>query len=804
MKYIFRWLNQRCDLSICAIFVGPLILFGPMLFTGKALFWGTPLLQFTPWRALAWEILKTGQIPLWNPLIGMGAPLIANYQSALFYPPNWLLIPLAAIGDAPLIAWGQTLLVMLHLIWAGMGMRLLGKRLGLNRLAQAVSGVAYSMSGYLVGRAGFLSINAAAAWLPWIIYLVTVLVEDQAGAHCRFPFLLTRNMIYLILGFGMLLLAGHAQTAWYIILLSIGWTFLWGWIQKQRGWAWLGRNLLRVGAAILCGAGLAAVQLLPTAEYLMQSQRASAVSYELAMTYSFWPWRFLTLLAPDLFGNPAHGDYWGYGNYWEDAVYIGLAPFLLAAAAIFRYLSIKIRKRSCDLQIFNHQLFAFLMAVIFLAFVLAIGNNTPIFPFLYRYVPTFDMFQAPTRLTILAIFAMALLAGYGVNILSRPEGRALYWARLGIAGTFAILIGVGLVLLFLKDIKPSFIRATALMGLWGLGFGFLYLFAPKRNGKEKQSLWEYCVAGMVICDLVVAHAGLNPAAPADLYDDSKDYSTTNDLVDSHRIYMSADDEYDLKFSQFFKFKTFHIDKAWIMIRDIYLPNTSILNHVSSANNFDPLVPERYSKWMDMLNDAAPEDLKIFLSMMDVSVLEKYNPKEHHLVDFETVSGASRLQWSDCVIEASNGEDALKKVVEGVKSRIPDKNPLIVVEGFLSGDSQDVCLSADHETNLRILAESPNLVTIDTRTGKDGWLLLADTWYPGWEARIDGVLAPVHRGNYLFRTVHLPAGNHRVVFEYRPKSFYSGALITSLILVYLLCSAIYEKSQTISPEREIRP
>jgi hypothetical protein len=81
--------------------------------------------------------------------------------------------------------------------------------------------------------------------------------------------------------------------------------------------------------AILCGAGLAAIQLIPTAEYLMQSQRASAVSYDLAMTYSFWPWRFLSLLAPDLFGNPAIGDYWGYGNYWEDAVYIGLAPFLL-------------------------------------------------------------------------------------------------------------------------------------------------------------------------------------------------------------------------------------------------------------------------------------------------------------------------------------------------------------------------------------------------------------------------------------------------------------------------------------------
>jgi len=789
MKYVFSWLNRRCDFSVCAMFVGPLILFGPMLFTGKALFWGTPLLQFTPWRSLAWEILKTGQIPLWNSLIGMGAPLIANYQSALFYPPNWLLIPLAAIGDAPLIAWGQTLLVMLHLIWAGLGMRLLGKQLGLNRLAQAVSGIAYSMSGYLVGRAGFLSINAAAAWLPWIIYLITVLDEDRVGVQRRFPFI-TRNMIYLILGLGMLLLAGHAQTAWYSILLATGWACLWGWI--QRGWAGLGRNLLRVGVAILCGAGLAAIQLIPTAEYLMQSQRASAVSYDLAMTYSFWPWRFLSLLAPDLFGNPAIGDYWGYGNYWEDAVYIGLAPFLLAAAAVFRYLSIKIKKRSCDLQIFKHQLIGFLVAVILLAFVLALGKNTPIFPFLYRYVPTFDMFQAPTRLTILAVFAIALLAGYGVNILSRPEGRALYWARLNIAGTFAILLGVGLVWIFVKDIKPSFIRATALMGLWGLVFGFLCLFAPKRDGQERQSLWGYCVVGMVICDLTVAHFGLNPAAPIDLYDDSKDYSTINDLVDDHRIYMSADDEYDLKFSQFFKFKTFHIDKEWITIRDIYLPNTSILNHVSSANNFDPLVPDRYSKWMDVLNGATYEELKVYLSMMDVGVLEKYNPMKRYLVEFETIPGASRLQWSECMIEATDGDDALRKIIEGAKNRVSVKKTSVIIEGFLADTSQDICSFADHGTNLKISVNKSNLVIIDARTGKDGWLLLADMWYPGWEARIDGVSTPVYRGNYLFRAVHLPAGNHRIVFEYRSQSFYSGALITLLILVYLLCSAIYEK------------
>src|SRR3972149_10789228 len=104
-------------------FITPFILFSPLLFTGKALFWGTPSLQFVPWRAWAWEVLQQGHLPLWNPLLGMGAPLVANYQSALFYPPNWLL----AVFDP---AWGQGLLVLLHLLWAGLGMARLAPGVG--------------------------------------------------------------------------------------------------------------------------------------------------------------------------------------------------------------------------------------------------------------------------------------------------------------------------------------------------------------------------------------------------------------------------------------------------------------------------------------------------------------------------------------------------------------------------------------------------------------------------------------------------------------------------------------------------
>jgi hypothetical protein len=66
----------------------------------------------------------------------------------------------------------------------------------------------------------------------------------------------------------------------------------------------------------------------------MNTARAATVEPELAMTYSFWPWRALGLLLPDLFGNPSRGNYWGYANFWEDAIYIGIITLIFAILGI--------------------------------------------------------------------------------------------------------------------------------------------------------------------------------------------------------------------------------------------------------------------------------------------------------------------------------------------------------------------------------------------------------------------------------------------------------------------------------------
>jgi hypothetical protein len=798
------------------VLVAPFILFLPIWLTGKALFWGTPFLQFLPWWNYAWESLRSGSLPLWNSQLGMGAPLIANYQSALFYPPNWLNFGLAAAGSLPLLAWGQALLVALHLAWAGLGMILLARRLGLGVLAQTISGLAFGLSGYLVSRAGFLSITSAVAWLPWILLFTTSLINGQAG-----------RFIGLVLCLTMQLLAGHAQTAWYTWLLVVLWVGYWSWVNahsnevRKRGQilAAMGRAWLRLALAIVLALGLSAVQLLPTLEYLGQSQRASAVDYEQAMTYSFWPWRLLTLLAPGLFGNPVQGNYWGYGNYWEDALYVGVLPFLLAVAAMWKFWIGKFRNRGSPKDdiadaVPDHKpspkgiqpaAILFLSLLLPLSIILALGKNTPLFPWLYRHVPTFAMFQAPARYLIWAEFALALLAGLGAERWCRPQKRALYWTRLGTAGAFAITLGAGLAWLlmvrtqFLPAIALSFIGGTALAGLWALGAGVLSLTAPHAPGQgaplDERGLigrvpwWSWAVALFVAADLLYAGWGLNPGVDLSLYSvQPAGVDQVQKLADGHRLYLSEADEQTLKFIRFFRFDTFSPPGGWAVLRDALLPDSTLFDAISSANNFDPLVPARYARWMQALAGLDDINRRRLLDLMDVRVEDHLTPGQPVQVRFDVrTSTPARWRFVACELPVRDPEQAWQQVLAGGV----DFERQVILETPLRSNSTDCNTTAS--VVLTPTGVSPNFLSLRLSASSSGWLVLSDVWYPGWQAWVDGQPVPILHANYLFRTVQVAAGEHVVTFIYRPLSFWLGLVVSSIAWFALIVTFIKVKS-----------
>jgi uncharacterized membrane protein YfhO len=81
------------------------------------------------------------------------------------------------------------------------------------------------------------------------------------------------------------------------------------------------------------------------------------------------------------------------------------------------------------------------------------------------------------------------------------------------------------------------------------------------------------------------------------------------------------------------------------------------------------------------------------------------------------------------------------------------------------------------------------VVLQAQTARAGFLVLADTWYPGWSATVDDQNVPIARADYIFRAVPLAPGAHTIVFEYRPESFGWGAAISGLAVIGLVAGLV---------------
>jgi hypothetical protein len=79
---------------------------------------------------------------------------------------------------------------------------------------------------------------------------------------------------------------------------------------------------------------------------------------------------------------------------------------------------------------------------------------------------------------------------------------------------------------------------------------------------------------------------------------------------------------------------------------------------------------------------------------------------------------------------------------------------------------------------RLAEDAPERVVAELTANYTGLLVLTDLFYPGWIAEEDGKRLPILRADGFFRAVALPAGTHRVVFRYRPLSFYAGAAVSA--------------------------
>jgi hypothetical protein len=462
------------------------------------------------------------------------------------------------------------------------------------------------------------------------------------------------------------------------------------------------------------------------------------------------------------------GDYWGYGNYWEDAFYIGVLPLLMAVSATLRAgrLGPQLGKTR-----------TFLLAAAAIAFLLALGANTPVFPFLFRTVPFFDIFNAPTRFNLIATFSLALLGGIGAELWSRPAGRALYWTRLGTAAAGGVMVLGIAAAIAPTGLRESFGRSFALTGWWLLVAGALALLWPSRTSLR----WLVVVAVVVSLDLVVAGSGLNPTASAAIYQNTTALAARTG--DGHRLFLFPEAERVLKFDRTHRFDSFQSEIDPWLIRESGLPNTTMLDGLPSANNFDPLLPARTVDWMAALvvSPHAGQDAR--LRLMDVGWVGSDVGMQAPWVTYRRVRGAQRARMvpHPQAVAVQDRASALQMLetpgFDPSRTVVVEAPPgVALLEG--GGGAAEVLDGSD-----------PTRVEVKVETTGGGWLLLSDIWFPGWSVTIDGIPADAYPADGAFRAVWAPPGSSTVIWRYRPASFTIGVVVSAvsfLLLFGVIC------------------
>ena len=381
-----------------------LVFFAPVIFSNRLLAPGDGIIYFVPNFAAARVF--------WDSTIWGGFPAVGDAQLMLWYPPAMVC---SLFGTT-----GYQLFVLMAFVLASSFSYGYVFTLTRSRLAAAVSGCIYGLSGFMLAHIGHAALIHAAAWLPLVVWSFSNLQRLKVS---RFWF------IVAALAIACAALAGHPQIFVYTSLLAGAFVLTTGWHAPLGRWRYYGLSAL----VYVLGVGIAALQLWPTSELTKLSWRA-ALSFEEFAAYALRLRQVAVLLFPFLYGGapatfygtayfgawPSSADGWGAG---ELSGYMGLLSLMLA------FIGFIVHRRTTNAR--------FWLGIAAIAFLLTLGAATPLAQIAY-HLPIVNKFRAPARHFLELTLAISVLSGFGVKAIQQRAVTARLLRR--------VVLGAGLVL----------------------------------------------------------------------------------------------------------------------------------------------------------------------------------------------------------------------------------------------------------------------------------------------------------------------------------------------------------------------
>ena len=390
--------HRRGDVVAVALLIAlPAVIFGVPALLGHPVLLGDDLTQNFPLRVLTGDQIRSGQLPLLDPYIWSGAPLLAGWNAGAAYPLTWLfaILPATAAWTLNMIATWAT---------AGLGLFWFLRALRLARLASFLGALSFAFAGAMSAQVSHFGLVAGMSWVPLQLLGVLKLSQDRP-VRSRLGWIAV-----LATATGLVILAGEPRAiddSCVIVLIYAAWQ-----VARLRRRA--GPAAVSVAAGLVLGACLGAIQWLPGLAAIGTSQRG-ANSLQLFNSGSL-PVRWLLLtLVPDLLGGSGSLGQPGFltnYNLTEVTSYVGILPLVAAFALLGR---LRLRRRLPEWLVWH------VTALVGIA--LALGSNIPLGHLLY-HVPLFGDQRLQSRNILVLDLALAVLLGVlGRPVVRRGAGR---------------------------------------------------------------------------------------------------------------------------------------------------------------------------------------------------------------------------------------------------------------------------------------------------------------------------------------------------------------------------------------------
>jgi len=789
------------------------------------------VLQNYQWKWFIREQLAAGEVPLWNPHQFAGIPFLAAGQQSALYPLSviYYAMPLPS-------AYGWFIVVNLWL--AGVFMAWFMRGLGVNRAGATLSGAVYQLCGFMIASAVFPMIIGAAVWLPLILLMIENIIRGRG-----FWIFKDTAIPWVVVGavaIGCNILAGHVEITIYTLLIAgyyAGLRLLWTIFNKRAETKtlpirWTGMTGMWLLVMVGLGLGLGALQFIPLFEFVQTNWRAERSSLDTVLGYAH-PFRdFLQFLMPNFYGNPAHHSYvdiftgqiitdlinlhgdrinfidWGIKNYVEGALYVGILPLVLAGYAILHAIRQRFSvgtRHASSLQYIQYMVIFTILMLISLSFMFGLPTYAAMFA-----LPGINQLNSPFRWIFGVTLAVSVLAGIGINLLSQGDTKDKLGINLGyIASLFGIcvLLGLGITYVGFDSFESLFNQIVESMALANRAFADGRMFYSYQfphilifgvmltlsgiilwlvGRKQRKLLWMMLAVVITGVDLLIASYGFNPASDPLLLDftppaveflqgQEDDFRITTLEDPSRNSILNANMGWSYGLDDVRGYDSIISAQYVATMRALYLQDGLDFNRISPVRVSDN---QNYAGGYTAVLDAPLFDLfniRYVLTYPDVEI---------------DVEGYIRVRQDEAVSIWENDSVMPRAFVVDSDDWdvrwLPDANGEFDYSLFQT--PSDVLEVPEYDA-APITADSGREKFIDVSLDDDAWLVVSETYAPGWRAFVrpqgsgedaeSAVNVQLVMAN--FQGVQLTEGEWTVRLVYSPASFQVG-LFGSVISV----------------------